>query len=386
VRLEQPLERAFAALVDPGGAALIGVITRAADEAGSYEAVDAGALQSLAAGGPSPVALERFAREFFSEQPAGRLIAFEEAVAGGDWRAAIPLGTELLNLGWSYRDAVSAPLAEAYLQGARAEPATALTLLDEADAALGQSAARLRERALVLQANGQTLRALRALAGAARLDPLLRAELRTQVLAVSSQAALPVETRAAALAAAIAADPAYAPFHAALGHLYHAQGRYAEAVASLEQAGALDPALAAGIAAALVSARQRLRTPGETVAPLHASDGGLYLYVNVAGQRLRFVLDTGATYTALSAEAARRLGLDAFPDARRVALATAGGRVSAPLVTLGAIDVSGALVQQVPVVILDSTAPFDGLLGMSFLDHFDVDIDRRAGHVRLVRR
>jgi predicted aspartyl protease len=67
-------------------------------------------------------------------------------------------------------------------------------------------------------------------------------------------------------------------------------------------------------------------------------------------------------------------------------LSTAAGFVHAPLVTLGAIDVNGAIVQRVPVVILESTAPFDGLLGMSFLDHFDVDIDRGAGQMRLVRR
>ena len=67
-------------------------------------------------------------------------------------------------------------------------------------------------------------------------------------------------------------------------------------------------------------------------------------------------------------------------------LSTAGGYINAPLVTLGSIDVNGAVVQHIPVVVLDSTVPYDGLLGMSFLDHFDVSIDRRAGQMRLMRR
>jgi len=122
------------------------------------------------------------------------------------------------------------------------------------------------------------------------------------------------------------------------------------------------------------------------VAPLHAAGGSLFVYANVGGRTMRFVVDTGASYTALSVEAARSLGIVGPVNYSQVMLSTAGGLVNAPLITLSAIDVNGASVQQIPVVLLESTAPFEGLLGMTFLDHFNVSIDRTAGQIRLVRR
>jgi aspartyl protease family protein len=305
------------------------------------------------------------------------------------WTDAIVLGTELRNLGWSYSDAVSPRLEEAYGQAVRAlddRPYDALALLDDATATLGESAARLVARSSILIALQQPFAALDALSRAARLDGSARTELRRQVLAVAARAALPVDDRIAALVDAAADDPGYAPYQAALGRLYFGEGRYVEATASLETALARDASPDADLATLLDTARQRLQTPGQTIAPLHSSASGLYVYASVDGRPMRFVLDTGATYTALSMQAARSLGLVALERTPQVTLSTAAGFVHAPLVTLGAIDVNGAIVQRVPVVVLESTAPFDGLLGMSFLDHFDVDIDRGAGQMRLVRR
>ena len=102
-------------------------------------------------------------------------------------------------------------------------------------------------------------------------------------------------------------------------------------------------ALDAELGSMLATARQRLRTPGETVAPLHTNGTSLYVYANVGGRFLRFIVDTGATYTALSARAARALGITGVSEDQQVVLSTAGGYVNAPIVTLGSIDVNGAI-------------------------------------------
>jgi clan AA aspartic protease (TIGR02281 family) len=388
VRVDGPIGRGVVALTDASGTQLVGAISSEGGEAGAYVAVDAGALQSLAASDTPTLTLAEFSRRFFTERAEGRLIRFEHAIAAGDWTTAIALGVELRNLGWTYSDAVSDPLSKAYLHAALAsdtQPADALALLDEAAGVLGENAERLQARAELLSELGDSVGALQAMRAAARSDPSLRPTLRRQVLAVASNGMLPEDDRIAVLETALADDPGHAPYAAALGRLYYADGRYVEATASLESAISQDAALAGDLGYLLATARQRLRTPGETIAPLHSSASGMYVYASVDGRAMRFVLDTGASYTALSAQAARALGLG-YANGPQVALSTANGIVNAPLIRVNTIDVNGAVVQQIPVVVLDSTAPFDGLLGMSFLDHFDVAIDRSGNRIRLTRR
>jgi clan AA aspartic protease (TIGR02281 family) len=389
VRLAEPLSFPFAALVSEDGATLVGLVTRAGAEPDTYEAVDAGALLALADGISPASSIGSFAREFFSDQATGRLIALEHAAAAGKWLDAIQIGRGLVDLGWTWSEAVTPLLDQAYLEAARAardQPEAAIALLDEAARVLGESSQRLRERADLLAALGRPIPSLAALGAAAARDAGLRADYRAQVLAIAERDSLARDARIAAVRDALAQDPGYASYHAALGRLYYAAGRYAEAAAALERAVALDPSLLAASEDMLASARQRIATPGETLVPLHASDSGLYVFVNIGGRQMRFVVDTGATYTALSAQAARSIGIVGYAQAPHVQLMTAGGRLDAPLVTLRSLDLNGALLHEVPVVVLDTTAPFDGLLGMSFLEHFDVNIDRGAGYIRLVRR
>ena len=56
------------------------------------------------------------------------------------------------------------------------------------------------------------------------------------------------------------------------------------------------------------------------------------------------------------------------------------------MVTISGLDVSGARVNDLDVVVLDSLASFDGLLGLSFLDHFNIDLDRNRNELTLRRR
>ncbi len=92
------------------------------------------------------------------------------------------------------------------------------------------------------------------------------------------------------------------------------------------------------------------------------------------------VLDTGATYLTISQAAAERLGVRG--SGGNVHLLTANGQISAPLALLAEVDIGGATARHVPAVIHDlPNAPpsIIGLLGLSFLERFRVNLDLTAG-------
>jgi len=93
-----------------------------------------------------------------------------------------------------------------------------------------------------------------------------------------------------------------------------------------------------------------------------------------------FILDTGATFTSISRQAASTLGIASRGGI--VNLATASGVIQAPLALLDEVDVAGARAQHVPAVIHDlPNAPpsIVGLLGLSFLERFRVSLDLSSG-------
>ena len=140
-----------------------------------------------------------------------------------------------------------------------------------------------------------------------------------------------------------------------------------------------------GLAAALVATRGRADWSGVggREVPLQG-DGKTWtvratLNGSVQGQ---FLLDTGATYCVISQSVARRLGLKVTGE--RTALVTANGPVSAPLVTIRYFDLGSNRARDVKTVVHDSMAPpLDGIVGLSYLNHFAYVIDVRQRVVRL---
>lgn len=109
--------------------------------------------------------------------------------------------------------------------------------------------------------------------------------------------------------------------------------------------------------------------------------------INGSAETFRFLFDTGASYTAITSETALRLGINnIFFGAPVVELQTANGNVFTTTATLQSIDVAGARVDNVEAVILESMNGVDGLLGQSFLRHFDVNIDQTRGVIAFNRR
>lgn len=132
-----------------------------------------------------------------------------------------------------------------------------------------------------------------------------------------------------------------------------------------------------------VAARQALDALGEpgtsTIqVPLERRGGSALVPARVNGESIGvFILDTGANYTSVSTAVANRLGIPTSGGAV-VRLATASGVIQVPLAVLEEVDVGGAVARHVPVVVHDlpgMPSHIAGLLGMSFLERFRVNLD-----------
>jgi clan AA aspartic protease (TIGR02281 family) len=105
---------------------------------------------------------------------------------------------------------------------------------------------------------------------------------------------------------------------------------------------------------------------------------GSMMLVDVVVDRFltsRLLVDTGATFTVISTAMARQLALN-LDNAALIPLQSASGVFLAPLTKVKSIAVGDAIAQDVEVVVHD-IAPGNtgGLLGMSFLDNFQVTIN-----------
>lgn len=87
----------------------------------------------------------------------------------------------------------------------------------------------------------------------------------------------------------------------------------------------------------------------------------------VNGTRLRMLVDTGASFVALSAEDAGRAGV--FPNAAdfRLSISTANGTIQAAPVKLREIRVGSIVLRDVEAAVLPAGRLKESLLGMSFL-------------------
>ena len=96
------------------------------------------------------------------------------------------------------------------------------------------------------------------------------------------------------------------------------------------------------------------------------SRGHFVTPVQINGLSVSMVVDTGATLVMLSADEARRMGID-YKSGMRVTVATANGRVPAYQVRLNAVRVGDIELNQVDALVQENGLGV-GLLGMSFLN------------------
>lgn len=108
---------------------------------------------------------------------------------------------------------------------------------------------------------------------------------------------------------------------------------------------------------------------GETVIPL-AADGHYWLVAEVNGVPTRFMVDTGATLTALSQGAAENAGLEPRMGGLPVMLSTANGTVTAELTTMSRLEFGNIEAQGLDAVIAPNLGETN-VLGMNFLSRLE---------------
>lgn len=91
----------------------------------------------------------------------------------------------------------------------------------------------------------------------------------------------------------------------------------------------------------------------------------------INGEPVQFLVDTGATYVAVSSGLADRLGLERAGSAW---FNTANGRVRGDLTTLDEVSLGGYSARAVRGSITPGMEGEMALLGMSFLNRFDIQI------------
>jgi aspartyl protease family protein len=87
----------------------------------------------------------------------------------------------------------------------------------------------------------------------------------------------------------------------------------------------------------------------------------------VDGRVIQFVVDTGASVIALTAEDAASLGIHPAEVDFRALVKTANGTVRAAPVALNMVEIGNLMVRDVAAMVLPGGALSDNLLGLSFL-------------------
>ncbi len=105
---------------------------------------------------------------------------------------------------------------------------------------------------------------------------------------------------------------------------------------------------------------------GQAASVAKSSDGHYWAQGQVNGQAVKFLVDTGATAVALTADDARRLGIDPKALTYGYQVMTASGQARAAEVRLASVSVAGARVNDVDALVIEKGLPAS-LLGMSYL-------------------
>ena len=87
----------------------------------------------------------------------------------------------------------------------------------------------------------------------------------------------------------------------------------------------------------------------------------------IDGQRIGFMVDTGASLIALNEKSAARFGLRPSRGDYTALVTTANGTIKAARTRLAMVDVGGLVVRDVDAMVLPDEALSENLLGLSFL-------------------
>jgi aspartyl protease family protein len=106
---------------------------------------------------------------------------------------------------------------------------------------------------------------------------------------------------------------------------------------------------------------------GEAISLRRQDDGHYWLMVDVNGKPVRFMIDSGATTTAINATTASEVGVEIDTSGYPIILSTANGRVAAKRGVVGLVSIGPHRIENHQVVVSDSFGDVN-VLGMNFLD------------------
>jgi len=117
------------------------------------------------------------------------------------------------------------------------------------------------------------------------------------------------------------------------------------------------------------------RVPAETVAQATGRSlniprdarGHFQTDGRIEGQRVNFMIDTGASLVALNEKSAARFGLRPSRSDYNATVSTANGTIKAARTRLAMIELGGLVVRDVDALVLPDEALSENLLGLSFL-------------------
>jgi aspartyl protease family protein len=99
----------------------------------------------------------------------------------------------------------------------------------------------------------------------------------------------------------------------------------------------------------------------------HDSRGHFLTEGRIDGQRIGFMVDTGASIIALNETSAARFGLRPSRGDYNASVTTANGTIKAARARLAMVDIGGLVVRDVDAMVLPDAALSENLLGLSFL-------------------
>lgn len=109
---------------------------------------------------------------------------------------------------------------------------------------------------------------------------------------------------------------------------------------------------------------------GEAIALKRQDDGHYWLQVEINGKPVDFLIDSGATTTAMNAKSAKDAAIEVDSDGYPVIISTANGRVTAKRGNVQTLQVGPHKLTDHHVVVSDSFGETN-VLGMNFLDSME---------------
>ncbi len=129
------------------------------------------------------------------------------------------------------------------------------------------------------------------------------------------------------------------------------------------------------------------RSGGKHIIPLKKVSGGNYSVETIINGNVRadLMLDTGASLVILSDRISKLLKLKNLDKGPQMQFSTAGGTISSPLLILKKVQVGSAIVRNVEASINPHMGMMDGLLGMSFLSEYQMEVRSSSNELVLKR-